>query len=106
MTKSIRRAATAALFTTASAFAFTAIVPMHPAEAAARAAAKKEDEGPKVRVAVGKGLNDAMKAIDAKDFTTALAKVNEVDMSIKDKSPFEDYQVAKYLGFIAINQPM
>ena len=106
MTKFIRRAATAALFTTASAFAFTAIVPMHPAEAAARAATKKEDEGPKVRVAVGKGLNDAMKAIDAKDFATALAKVNEVDMSTKDKSPFEDYQVAKYLGFIAINQPM
>jgi len=45
-----------------------------------------------------------MKAVDAKDFATALAKVKEVDAAIKDKSPFEEYQVAKYLGFIAINQ--
>jgi tetratricopeptide (TPR) repeat protein len=104
MTKFIRRATLAALFSTASAFAFTAIAPIHPAEAAANAPAKKEDEGPKVRAAVGKGLNDAMKAIDAKDFGTALAKVKEVDAAIKDKSPFEEYQVAKYLGFIAINQ--
>lgn len=104
MSKFIRRATLAALFSAASALALTAIVPVHTAEAAGRAAAKKEDEGPKVRVAVGKGLNDAMKAIDAKDFATALAKVKEVDAAIKDKSPFEEYQVAKYFGFIAINQ--
>jgi tetratricopeptide (TPR) repeat protein len=105
MTKFIRCATLAALFSTASAFALT-IAPVRPAEAAARTAAKKEDEGPKVRAAVGKGLNDAMKAIDAKDFATALTKAREVDASIKDKTPFEEYQVAKYLGFIAINQPM
>jgi tetratricopeptide (TPR) repeat protein len=106
MTKFIRRAAMAALFSTASAFAFTAIVPMHPAEAAGRAPAKKEDDSQKVRAAVGKGLNEAMMAIDKKDFATALTKAKEVDESIKDKTPFEEYQVAKYLGFIAINQPM
>lgn len=113
MTKFIRRAAMAALFSTVSAFAVATVLPGHGAVAAAAA---KKDEGPKIRNAVGKPLNDAIKLTDAakmakndaekaKDFADALAKVQEAD-AIKDKTPDEEYQVAKFLGFIAINQPM
>jgi hypothetical protein len=101
MTKLIRHATMAALLSTASAFAVGAVI---PGDAAYAAAAKKEAP-PTVRTAIGKPLNDAMKAIDAKDFATALAKVKEAD-AVKDKTPYEDYQVAKYYGFIAINAPM
>ena len=45
-----------------------------------------------------------MKAIAAKDFATALARIQEAD-SVPGKTPFEEYQVAKYFGFVAINQP-
>jgi tetratricopeptide (TPR) repeat protein len=103
MTKFIRRATMAALFSAVSAIAVTAVVPGHAAFAAAPK--KEKDEGPKVRTAIGKTLNDAMKLIDSKDFAGALAKVEEAD-KITDKTPFEEYQVAKYMGFIAINQPM
>lgn len=104
MTKLIRRATMAALLSAVSAFAISALV---PGDVAYAAAAKKDakEAPPSVRAAVGKSLNDAMKAIDTKDFATALAKVKEAD-AIKDKTPFEEYQVAKYFGFIAINQPM
>jgi tetratricopeptide (TPR) repeat protein len=61
--------------------------------------------GPQVRVPVGRPLNDAMKLVDTKDFAGALAKVREAD-AVMDKTPFEEYQVTKYMGFIAINQPM
>jgi tetratricopeptide (TPR) repeat protein len=100
----IRRATMAALLSTASAIAVTAFIPDYPAFAAA-AAAKKEPPAPAVRNAIGKTLNDAMKLIDTKDFAAALAKVQEADKTA-DKTPFEEYQIAKYLGFIAINQPM
>jgi len=105
MTKFIRRATMAALLSAASALAVSALI---PGQAALAAAAKKDDKkeaAPTVRAAIGKSLNDAMKAIDAKDFKTALEKAEEAD-KIKDKTPFEEYQVAKYFGFIAINQPM
>ena len=104
MTKFIRRATMAALLSAASALAVSAVIPGHAAFAAA---AKKDakEAAPAVRPAIGKALNDAMKALDSKDFATALAKVEEAD-KIKDKTPFEEYQVSKYFGFIAINQPM
>jgi len=104
MTKFIRRATMAALLSAASALAVSAVIPGHAAFAAA---AKKDakEAPPAVRPAIGKALNDAMKALDSKDFATALAKVEEAD-KIKDKTPFEEYQVSKYFGFIAINQPM
>src|SRR5690349_13675056 len=104
MTKFIRRATMAALLSAASALAVSAVIPGHAAFAAA---AKKDakEASPAVRPAIGKALNDAMKALDSKDFATALTKVEEAD-KIKDKTPFEEYQVSKYFGFIAINQPM
>jgi len=106
MNKLIRRAAMAALVSAASATAVTALMPAHaavPPPKGGRTAAK--DVGPQVRPPVGKALNDAMKFVDMKDFAGALAKVKEAD-AVMDKTPFEDYSVSKYLGFIAINQPM
>ena len=105
MTKFIRRATMAALLSAASVMAVSALLPGHAAFAAAAKKDAKEPAAPSVRAAIGKSLNDAMKAIDTKDFVTALAKVQEAD-KIADKTPFEEYQVAKYFGFIAINQPM
>ncbi|HEX5282379.1 MAG TPA: hypothetical protein VFW28_20035 [Micropepsaceae bacterium] len=112
MTRFIRRATMAALLSTASAFAVTIVIGDH----SAMAAAAKKEEGPTLRPALGKLLNDTIKDTDAvktakndaekaKIFADALAKVKEAD-AIKDKTPFEEYQVAKFLGFIAINQPM
>lgn len=112
MTRFIRRGSMAALLSTASAFAVTMLIGGH----GALAAAAKKDDTPKISNAVGKPLNEAVKLTDAvktakndaekaKDFSDALEKVKEAD-AVKDKTPFEDYQVAKFLGFIAINQPM
>lgn len=112
MTRFIRRAGMAALLSTASAFAVTILIGDH----GALAAAAKKDEPPKISNAVGKPLNEAVKLTDAaktakndaekaKDFADALEKVKEADAA-KDKTPFEEYQVAKFLGYLAINQPM
>ncbi len=109
MNKFIRRAAMAALVSAASATAVTALmsaqaaVPQRTGPNAKAAAAK--ETGPQVRGPVGKPLNDAMKLVDTKDFAGALAKVREAD-AVMDKTPFEEYQVTKYMGFIAINQAM
>lgn len=112
MTRFIRRGTMAALLSTASAFAVTTLIGGH----GAHAAAAKKDDTPKISNAVGKPLNEAIKFTDAvktakndaekaKDFSDALDKVKEAD-AVKDKTPYEDYQVAKFLGYIAINQPM
>jgi tetratricopeptide (TPR) repeat protein len=98
MNKFIRRAVMTALVSAASATAVTALVPAYAAPA-------KKEEAPKVRPAIGKPLNDAEKLVNTKDFAGALVKVKEAD-AVMDKTPFEDYQVAKFFGFIAINQPM
>ncbi|HEX3483888.1 MAG TPA: hypothetical protein VHT51_02440 [Micropepsaceae bacterium] len=100
MNKFIRRAAMAALVSAASVTAVTALMPAYAA-----APAKKPDPKLTVRAAVGKPLADAMKLVDMKDFAGALAKVKEAD-AVKEKTPYEEYMVTKYTGFIAINQPM
>jgi tetratricopeptide (TPR) repeat protein len=109
MNKFVRRAAMAALVSAASAIAVTALMPANAAVPPrtgpnAKAAAAK-DAGPQSRAPVGKPLNDAMKLVDMKDFAGALAKVKEAD-AVMDKTPYEEYVVSKYMGFIAINQPM
>jgi tetratricopeptide (TPR) repeat protein len=106
MNKLIRRAAMAALISAASATAVTALMPAHAAvpQPKGRAGAA-QNAGPQVRPVVGTPLNAAMKLVDMKDFAGALAKVKEAD-AVMDKTPFEEYSVAKYFGFIAINQPM
>jgi len=100
MNKFIRRAAMAALVSAASVTAITVLTPAYAA-----APAKKPDPKLTVRAVVGKPLADAMKLVDMKDFATALTKVKEADAA-KDKTPYEEYMVTKYAGFIAINQPM
>jgi len=106
MNKLIRRAAMAALVSAASATAVTALMPAHAAVPARNGPnAKAAAAGPQVRGPIGAPLNAAMKLVDMKDFAGALAKVKEAD-AVMDKTPFEDYSVAKYMGFIAINQPM
>ena len=100
MNKFIRRAAMAALVSAASVTAVTALMPAYAA-----APAKKPDPKLTVRAAVGKPLADAMKLVDMKDFAGALAKAKEADL-VKDKTPYEEYMISKYMGFIAINQPM
>ena len=110
MNRLLRRAAMAALISAASA---TVMIEVMPAQAAlpprtgpnARADAAKQAGGAQVRPPVGRPLNDAMKLVDMKDFAGALAKAKEAD-AVMDKTPFEEYSVAKYLGFIAVNQPM
>ena len=106
MNKLIRRAAMAALVSAASATAMTALMPANAAvpQPKGRAGAA-QNAGPQVRPPIGTPLNAAMKLVDMKDFVGALAKVKEAD-AVMDKTPFEDYSVSKYLGFIAINQPM
>ena len=103
MNKFIRRAAMAALVSAASATAMTALMPAYAAPA--KKPDPKAPAGPTVRAPVGKPLADAMKLVDMKDFAGALLKVKEADL-VKDKTPFEEYQISKYAGFIAINQPM
>ncbi len=104
MNKLIRRAAMAALVSAASATAVTALMPANAAvpQPKGRAGAA-QNAGPQVRPPIGKPLNDAMKLVDMKDFAGALAKVKEAD-AVMDKTPFEEFSVSKYLGFIALNQ--
>jgi tetratricopeptide (TPR) repeat protein len=109
MNKFIRGAAMAALVIAASAASVALTVSADDAQAAqtkaqAKAAAK-QDPATTVSRAVGVPLNDAMKFVDAKDFVMALAKVKEAD-ALEKKTPFEEYSITKYMGFIAINQPM
>src|SRR5689334_5342412 len=103
MNRNIRRAAMAALMTATMA-TVTAFV---PADAAPARNAKQEKANPatQVRRDVGRPLNDAQKLVDMKDFAGALAKVKEADTA-KDKTPFEQYMIAKYEGYIYVNQPM
>ncbi len=106
MNKLIRRAAMAALVSAASATAMTALMPANAAVPQPKGkAGAAQNAGPQVRPPIGTPLNAAMKLVDMKDFVGALAKVKEAD-AVMDKTPFEDYSVSKYLGFIAINQPM
>jgi tetratricopeptide (TPR) repeat protein len=103
MNRNIRRAAMAALMTATMAAAVTAFVPADAAPA--RNGKQDKPTANQVRPVVGKPLQEAMKLVDAKDFAGALAKVKEADAA-KDKTPFEQYQISRYEGFIYINQPM
>jgi tetratricopeptide (TPR) repeat protein len=95
MNRLIRRAGLATLVAFASA---AAIGPMTPAYAA-----EKKDEGPKVRREVGVPLDDALKLMNAGKLDEAMAKMQEAD-KVSDKTPFEEYTVAQFLGAIAIRK--
>src|SRR6478672_4966448 len=67
---------------------------------AAFAADKKDDKGDKKAVLTpkfGKPLQEADAAMKAKDFNTALAKLQEVD-KMSGKNPYETYLVDELLG--------
>ena len=102
MKRNIRRAAMAAFMTATMATALTALVPADAAPA--RNAKQEKAPANQVRPVVGKPLQEAMKLVDAKDFAGALVKVKEADAA-KDKTPFEQYMISKYEGFIYVNEP-
>jgi hypothetical protein len=58
-----------------------------------------------VRIDIGARLSDALNAIHKMDFPLALQDVQLADKT-ENKTPFEEYSVAQYLAFIALNQPM
>jgi hypothetical protein len=105
MKTNVRRAAMAVLMTATMATAVTALAPADAAPARNARQQQKEPAANQVRPVVGRPLNDAQKLTDAKDFAGALAKVKEADAAM-DKTPFEQYMIAKYMGFIYVNQPM
>jgi tetratricopeptide (TPR) repeat protein len=67
--------------------------------ALAVAADAAQSIGPKV----GKPMKAAQDAMKAKNWAEALAKVKEAQ-AIEGKTPFEEYQINEFLGFILINQ--
>lgn len=52
---------------------------------------------------VGVPLNDAVKAIQAKDYKTAQAKIAAAD-AVKDKSDYDKFKINQVKGFLAIQQ--
>jgi hypothetical protein len=77
-----------------------------PARKPAQASAVRgKAAAPLLRDEIAIPLNETMKLIDAKNFLGALVKLADADSAL-DKTPFEEYTIAKYLGFIFINQPM
>ena len=53
------------------------------------------------RAAIAKALNDAQDLANKKDLQGALAKIKEAD-AFTDKSPYEEYVVARTLGYVDI----
>ena len=72
-------------------------------KAAAKAKAGKQDPATTARREVGTPINDALKLVEAKDWNGAMAKVQLADQ-VKDKTPYEEFMVAKYLAYIAVNK--
>ena len=102
----IRRAAMAALISAATATAVTALDTAYAAQRANTRPNPKDAKapaGPQVRREVGIPLQDALKAIMANDFDTALAKLAVADM-VPMKTPFEEYSIAEYLGSVYVKK--
>jgi tetratricopeptide (TPR) repeat protein len=108
MTSFIRRPMLAALFVAAvSAVTVIALEPLYVQYAQAAPAPKgkaaKQDPATTARREVGTPINDALKLVESKDWNGALAKVAQADQ-VKDKTPYEEYMVAKYIAFISVNR--
>lgn len=100
MNKFVRRAAMAALLVSVSSlsasFVFTA-------DAAQQQKGKAEkQQGPAARPAIASAINDALKQTQMMDWAGALANTRKAD-AVPMKTPYEEYMVSKFLGFIAIN---
>ena len=106
MNRFVRCAIMATLLTSAASTAV--VIALEPADAAqargapAKAAPKQNNVS---RREIGLPINDAVKALQAMDFATALAKIQIAD-KVDKKTPYEEYLVAKYLGIVALGQPM
>ena len=106
-----RRPMLAALFVAAvSAVTVIALEPLYaqygtaPAGKAAATKAKgKQDASTTARREVGTPINDALKLVEAKNWDAAMAKVQLAD-AVKDKTPYEEFMVAKYLAFISVSR--
>ena len=62
-----------------------------------------EPAAPSIGPKVGKPMKAAQDAMKAKNWAEALAKTKEAQ-AIEGKTPFEEYQINEFLGFILINQ--
>jgi len=94
MKKNLLRAVLAASFSLFVAGALTA-----PSYAASSSAA---DAGPKLSKAFGKPLGEAQQALTAKDWPTALAKINEAK-AIPDATDFDKYIINYFTGIADFN---
>jgi len=74
-----------------------------PAGKAAAKAKQGKADATTARREVGTPINDALKLVEAKDWNGAVAKVQLAD-AVKDKTPYEEFMVAKYLAYIAVNR--
>jgi tetratricopeptide (TPR) repeat protein len=61
------------------------------------------DAKQKVSKAVGEPLKKAQEAMQKKQFDTALAEINKAK-AVEKRTPFEDYQIDEFLGYILIQQ--
>lgn len=61
------------------------------------------DAKPKVSKAVGEPLKKAQEALQKKQFEAALAEINKAK-AVEKRTPFEDYQIDEFLGYILIQQ--
>jgi tetratricopeptide (TPR) repeat protein len=105
-----RRPWLAALFVAAvSAVTVIALEPLYAQYGVAQAGKAKaapkgrQDPATTARREVGTPINDALKLVEAKDWNGALAKVQQAD-AVQNKTPYEEFMVAKYIAFIAVNR--
>jgi tetratricopeptide (TPR) repeat protein len=98
----------AALFVAAvTAVTVIALEPLYAqyqvAQAGKAKAKQKQDPSTTARREVGTPINDALKLVEAKNWDGAMAKVQQAD-NVKDKTPYEEFMVAKYIAYIAVNR--
>jgi tetratricopeptide (TPR) repeat protein len=105
----LRRPLLAALFVAAvTSVTVIALEPLYAqygqvAQAGKAKAKQKQDPSTTARREVGTPINDALKLVEAKKWDEALAKVQQAD-NVKDKTPYEEFMVAKYIAYIAVNR--
>lgn len=71
--------------------------------AAVQAAEAKDAKAQKVGAKVGKPLKAAQEAMQAKQWDAALASIKEAQ-AIEKKTPYEEYQIDEFLGYVLIQQ--
>ena len=59
--------------------------------------------GTRVRPELAKPLQEAVTLNNAQDYAGAMAKIREADAAATDKTPQEEYVVAKFLGSVALH---